>query len=295
MANFVAFSKSFKLIYRLPHTSVVRYSVKTPSTLGEDEYVKDEDEAQKIAEALYNEVDVEAIEAEIEKKRNKSGLLPAHLRILQKQLPYNQPHSWIHKSLKYNRNMYGRYGAASGVDPRLLFPTDVERSEKQEYERVAHPKTLKEMIAENKQRKIDEASVIAAREKEIALKVGKLKQWTTDLNAKIAKREAEAKAAVEKKQRLVEEVRQHFGFKIDPKDPRFQEMLEKKQLEEKKAKKVAKRELLEKKMLGKIMASSMGEEQPKPAPVKAKKPEEPTAEEVITESKPIGRGGKNKK
>ncbi|KAI5630956.1 growth arrest and DNA-damage-inducible proteins-interacting protein 1 domain-containing protein [Phthorimaea operculella] len=38
-------------------------------------------------------------------------------------------------------------------------------------------------------------------------------------------KESEAKAAKEKKERLVEEVRRHFGFKLDPRDERFQEML----------------------------------------------------------------------
>lgn len=45
----------------------------------------------------------------------------------------------------------------------------------------------------------------------------------------------------EKKERLIEEVRQIIGFQIDPKDERFKEALLKKEQEEKKAKKAAKK------------------------------------------------------
>jgi hypothetical protein len=47
---------------------------------------------------------------------------------------------------------------------------------------------------------------------------------------------------------LVEEVRRHFGFKIDPRDDRFKELLEQKEREERKkakeAKKKAKQQLV---------------------------------------------------
>lgn len=68
-------------------------------------------------------------------------------------------------------------------------------------------------------------------------------QWTADLNARIAKKEAVLLAAKERKERLVEEIRQHFGFKISPHDERFKTMLEQKEKEEKKKKKEAKKKM----------------------------------------------------
>lgn len=68
-------------------------------------------------------------------------------------------------------------------------------------------------------------------------------QWTAELNARIAKKEAVLLAAKERKERLVEEVRQHFGFKISPQDERFKTMLEQKEREEKKKKKEAKKKM----------------------------------------------------
>jgi len=80
------------------------------------------------------------------------------------------------------------------------------------------------------------------REAEVQEKVGKLKQWTAELEAKIAKKEAALEAARLRKERLVEEVRSHFGFKISPNDERFKEMLVQKEKEEKKKKKEAKKQ-----------------------------------------------------
>lgn len=40
---------------------------------------------------------------------------------------------------------------------------------------------------------------------------------------------------------MVEEVRRHFGFKIDPRDERFKELLEQKEKEERKKAKEAKK------------------------------------------------------
>lgn len=63
-----------------------------------------------------------------------------------------------------------------------------------------------------------------------------------EVNAKVAKKEAALEQARLRKERLVEEVRRHFGFKISPHDDRFKEMLEKKEKEEKKKKKEAKKQ-----------------------------------------------------
>lgn len=79
------------------------------------------------------------------------------------------------------------------------------------------------------------------REAELAEKLAKMNQWTAELNAKIAKKEAELEAARLRKERLVEEVRKHFGFKISLHDERFKEMLAQKEKEEKKKKKEAKK------------------------------------------------------
>lgn len=87
-------------------------------------------------------------------------------------------------------------------------------------------------------------------------KLKKMNQWTTELNAKIAKKEAALQAAKLHKERLIEEVRKHFGFKISPHDSRFKEMLEQKEKEEKKKKKEAKK----KARLAKFLSQQISDE-----------------------------------
>lgn len=51
---------------------------------------------------------------------------------------------------------------------------------------------------------------------------------------------------------MVDEVRRHFGFTLDPRDERFQEMLAKREKEQKKQEKMAKKEAKEKMMIAKL-------------------------------------------
>ncbi|XP_058062180.1 large ribosomal subunit protein mL64 [Anopheles bellator] len=192
-------------------------------------------------------------EARVEALRNKSRLLPQHRNMLHELLPYEQSQSWIHETVKYKRMMLGRYGVAgSRVDPRLCFPTAKEAHEKAEYDRVAFPFTLRQMMDANETAKKARKAEIEAREADIARKLEKLDQWTADLNARIEKKEREARVAKERKDRLVEEVRRHFGFKVDPRDERFQEMLAQKEREDRKKVKDAKRKEKEDKMMEKL-------------------------------------------
>ncbi|XP_053668301.1 growth arrest and DNA damage-inducible proteins-interacting protein 1 [Anopheles marshallii] len=220
------------------------------------EHAENEELAAQDLPVTFVDDDAESTEereARIATLRNKSRLLPQHRNMLHGVLPYDQSQSWIHETVKYKRMMLGRYGIdGSRVDPRVCFPTKTEAYEKQEYERVAFPFSLKQMMDANEAERKARKAAIEAREAEVARKLEKLDQWTTDLNARIAKKEAEARAAKERKDRLVEEVRRHFGFKVDPRDERFQEMLALKEREDRKKVKEAKRKEKEEKMMEKL-------------------------------------------
>lgn len=184
---------------------------------------------------------------------NKSRLLPQHRRMLMQQTPYDEPQSWIHLTEKYQRKMYGKYGSQSKVDPKICFPTSQDLADRAEYESVAFPFTLKEMMEKVKLDQQEKKQKILKREEEIGAKMDKLEQWKTDLKNKIAKKEAEGLAAKQKKDRLIEEVRRHFGFNVDPKDERFKELLDLKEKEDKKKQKEAKRKVKEEKMMSKLI------------------------------------------
>lgn len=134
-------------------------------------------------------------EGQIEKSRNKSGLNNSLRNILHGKNPYPEPKLWHHGTLKYIRKLYGTYGVASGVNPSICFPLKEELDDKKEYERVAFPKTIPQMIDEVKQnnREIEDRKML--RQKNIGENMKKLDQWKQDLYNRIQKKEKEMRAA----------------------------------------------------------------------------------------------------
>ncbi|XP_023948687.2 growth arrest and DNA damage-inducible proteins-interacting protein 1 [Bicyclus anynana] len=200
--------------------------------------------------------DLLAKEEEIRKKRNTSRLAKAHYNLVNGRRPYEEPNCLAHLTVKYNRKMYGKYGVASGVNPSLCWPTKKEIEEKKEFEAVAFPYTIRQVMDATAEKRREEQLRIEQRDIEVATKVAKLEQWKKELNDKVAKKAAEVLAAKQKKERLVEEVRRHFGFTLDPKDERFKEVLAKREKEQKKLEKQARMEAKEKMMIAKLQQKS---------------------------------------
>lgn len=143
--------------------------------------------------------------------------------------------------------------------------------EKNEYERVAFPKTVTEMMQINEQVKQAKRDRIAKREITIAKNLEKLGQWSKDIEMRKEKKETvsvvgsssdfnsnfwrfqEARVAKERKDRLIEEVRRHFGYTIDPRDDRFKEMLDMKEKQMRKVMKEKKRADKETKLMSKLI------------------------------------------
>jgi len=91
---------------------------------------------------------------------------------------------------------------------------------------------------------------------DIEAKVEKLDSWLKELKARQNKKLADAKLAQEKKDALIEEVRQHFGYLVSVKDLKFQEMLELKEKEMKKANKEAKKKSKQEKDLNRLIETA---------------------------------------
>lgn len=73
----------------------------------------------------------------------------------------------------------------------LCFYTPNELADKQEFERVSHPLTLKEMMVESEKQKAKLAEIEQKREASIIENIVKLKKWESELRAKIEKKETE--------------------------------------------------------------------------------------------------------
>jgi len=192
---------------------------------------------------------------EVEAMRNKSRLRPEHRNMVKNQRPFEGTGPAVfHDTIKYKQKSMGRYGIeGSGIEPGLAWPTKESIAVMKEYERVAYPLGLQEAWAKIEADNHEKAESIKIREDTIASNIAKTGQWEKELIAKLAKKEATVLEAKERKERLMEEVRRHFGFKVDTKDEKFKEMLEQKEKEDKKRKKEAKKKERADKLMAKLM------------------------------------------
>lgn len=115
--------------------------------------VTDEDEDEVMAKK----------EEEIQRKRNKSRLNPQHRNLLHGEMPYSEPMEWFHETVKYKRKMYGRSGQSSGVLPGIMWPTREEIEETKEYESVAYPYTIQELMTKVEEKNKEEQALLKAR------------------------------------------------------------------------------------------------------------------------------------
>ncbi|XP_043091513.1 growth arrest and DNA damage-inducible proteins-interacting protein 1 [Puntigrus tetrazona] len=144
------------------------------------------------------------------------------------------------KSDKYERRLFGRYGRASGVDPAKLWPSHARLEELMAEEREWHPpiEVMLENIAarerERQQRRME-------REKTIAENMAKMPKMIADW--KKQKRDAKQKQREEKAKRdkLLAEARERFGYALDPRSAKFKEMVAELEKEEKKKRKLLRR------------------------------------------------------
>jgi len=199
--------------------------------------------------AFPEEKSPELTEEEILAKRNKSGLSPAHYRMANGQMPYTSPQLFIHRTVKYQRKMYAIHGEKSGIPPGLQWPDYEDLQSRLEYESVAYPFTFQEMVDIIKEKRRQEKEAIVKRAAEVEEKMATLEKMKAELLKKKEAKDKEFELAQERREQLIEEVRRHFGYKVDPREERFQELLEKKEKEQRKAMKETRKQEREQKMM----------------------------------------------
>lgn len=219
---------------------------------------KTEDEFFDITTVDETPIYIEELKTEDDMhKRNKSRLNPQHRNIIHGTRPFDKGIEWYHKTTKYKKRMLGRFGMKGlDVTAGVAWPTEAEVEKIKEYEKVAYPETIQELWAKIDKKNAKEVEAIRAREEEIARNLLKLDYWKSELAARLAKKEAQALEIKKRKEHLVEVVRRHFGFKVDPRSTKFKEMLEQKELEEKKRSKQAKKKANEEKMMARLLKAN---------------------------------------
>ncbi|ODN01052.1 Growth arrest and DNA damage-inducible proteins-interacting protein 1 [Orchesella cincta] len=238
----------------------------------------DDDDDETIPEAktltLIEESPAALTEEEIEAKRNISRLSIYHQRLVNGQHPYPEPMSWVHHTVRYKQKMFGQYGESSGVNPGILWPTHEELQNKKEFEEISNPYTIQEMVEIKLAQRKAEKEAVERRIKFVEERMKLVDQFKEDLRKRLEAKEKESNEAKARKERLVEEVRRHFGYTVDSRDERFQEMLAKKEKEDKKKQKEARKLEKEKRALEKLQGKSTPEKS-------SKKSEESTVDKEI--------------
>ncbi|KAJ8251813.1 hypothetical protein GJAV_G00225700 [Gymnothorax javanicus] len=145
------------------------------------------------------------------------------------------------KTAKHDRRLFGRYGSASGIDAAKLWPSPQELEALIAEEKEWHP-PVEEILASVTAKENEKAKKRLAKEKLIAANMAKMPKMVEDWRRE--KREVKQKKKEEKARRelLLEEARARYGYALDPRSLKFQEMLKEIEKEEAKKRKLLKRQ-----------------------------------------------------
>jgi len=183
-----------------------------------------------------------------------SRLRPYHRMVLRKEVVPDNMFPW-QKERWAKRERFVQYGKASGVDPSILWPSKQELNE-MKAEDVHFRPELQKTMKETERQKQDEAKHIKTRIREVEENLKKYPKLLKEYQDKIRAQEAAILEADQKREAKVREIQEYFGYAVDPSDPRFQSMLEKKEAEEKKAEKLAKRAAEKAKFIAQLKATA---------------------------------------
>ncbi|XP_066497933.1 large ribosomal subunit protein mL64 [Hoplias malabaricus] len=144
------------------------------------------------------------------------------------------------KTERYDRRVFARYGRASGLDPGILWPSHEQLQHIIAEEREWHP-PLEETLGKIEAKERERAAKRAAREQQIAANMTKMPKMIADWRKEKQEAKRKKKEEKAKKDRLLAEARERFGFSVDPRSPKFLEMVAEIEKEEKKKRKLLKR------------------------------------------------------
>ncbi|KAJ8676516.1 hypothetical protein QAD02_012303 [Eretmocerus hayati] len=159
------------------------------------------------------EVELKFAQEEIDKMRLKSRLEPKDRNIMQGRKPYDESFDPFHDSVWYRKRMMGRYGMeAAGFSPAIAWPTEAEIQDQVAWEKVRSRVPIQWMWRKFGLRKRKEAELIAKLEKKADKAVRNFDKWRAELQARIDEKEAKILAAKQKREKVLEEVRERFAY-----------------------------------------------------------------------------------
>ncbi|KAH9397689.1 hypothetical protein TYRP_004013 [Tyrophagus putrescentiae] len=149
---------------------------------------------------------------------------------------------------------FAKFGKNSGLKPGVCYPTNEELEYLTQYE-ATFEKSVARMRDDLRRRQTEAAEARTRRTREVEKNLAKMPTLKKDFWAKYHQLYEDIEREKEKKEKVIQEVREYLGYDIQPNDPRFEEALLKKDEEEKAAMRAARK--LEKARQGMEMLQEM--------------------------------------
>lgn len=170
---------------------------------------------------------------------------------------------------------FAKFGKNSGLKPGVCYPTNEELEYLTQYE-ATFEKSVARMRDDLRRRQTEAAEARTRRTREVEKNLAKMPTLKKDFWAKYHQLYEDIEREKEKKEKVIQEVREYLGYDIQPNDPRFEEALLKKDEEEKAAMRAARK--LEKarqgmEMLQEMVAAALEKEKKGSGAAAAKKSE----------------------
>lgn len=199
----------------------------------------------------------ELTDEEIGKICDKSRMKQYHARKNKGLFPYADPKNMaqVHQhTLRWQRKQIGLYGFDCKYDPALCFTTKEEMEDMKEYEKVAFDKSIMELRRNALEEIAQEKEEMRKREERVVKALETMNSWKERIREKMIEKQKTAEVAKSERARLLEEVRRFFGYTIDPNDERFQIMLQHKENELLKQKRLEKKQKKEQQFMKQLAA-----------------------------------------
>jgi len=205
----------------------------TPDIPSSDSIFADLEEIQRDEEERKREL--------IESSRLKSRLFYSDRALLHNQMP-QAGIQWEkndeHRDNRFKASMLAKYGKKTGIDPSVAWPTREYIEEQREYESVLYDgKTLKEMIEHVERTEREKEEEINKIEEEIRQNLAKQEAEIKAWQKRVEGRNVYAERERSKRRQILDELRDEYGYEINPNDPQFAERIEEKEKEIAKARK----------------------------------------------------------
>lgn len=215
-----------------------------------DEVTKEKESTSENFDILEELRKPDLTEEEIMQKRFKSRLPERVYQMFIKKEPPVLDHTY-NFYMNRLRAHYSRFGRASNLNPGICWPTREEILETIEYDKIFEP-SLEVRVKNAEEARLAEEKRKQEVEEEVDKNMANLDKWIAEYHAKIQKKKDEQLALKQKKEKLIDEISEYLGYDIDPRDPRFQEAVEQRDREQKKARKVKKQQESYDKMISKL-------------------------------------------